>query len=30
VAPAPRDLPIPPHRYADDTHLIIGEATQLT
>ena len=28
--PAPRDLPIPPHRYVDDTRLIIGEPTQLT
>lgn len=28
--PAPRDLPIPPHRYADATRLIIGEATTLT
>ena len=28
--PAPRDLPIPPHRYADPTRLIIGEPTQVT
>ncbi len=28
--PAPRDLPIPPHRYADETRLIIGEPTLLT
>jgi ubiquinol-cytochrome c reductase iron-sulfur subunit len=28
--PAPRDLPIPPHRYVDGTRLIIGEPTQLT
>lgn len=28
--PAPRDLPIPPHRYADPTRLIIGEPTPIT
>ena len=28
--PAPRDLPIPPHRYADSTRLIIGEPTRIT
>jgi ubiquinol-cytochrome c reductase iron-sulfur subunit len=28
--PAPRDLPIPPHRYADATRLIIGEPTEVT
>jgi ubiquinol-cytochrome c reductase iron-sulfur subunit len=28
--PAPRDLPIPPHRYADATRLIIGEPTEIT
>jgi ubiquinol-cytochrome c reductase iron-sulfur subunit len=28
--PAPRDLPIPPHRYADATRLIIGEPTKIT
>lgn len=28
--PAPRDLPIPPHRYAGATRLIIGEPTEIT
>jgi ubiquinol-cytochrome c reductase iron-sulfur subunit len=28
--PAPRDLVIPPHRYADSTRLIIGEPTPIT
>jgi len=28
--PAPRDLPIPPHRYADPVRLVIGEPTQVT
>jgi ubiquinol-cytochrome c reductase iron-sulfur subunit len=28
--PAPRDLPIPPHRYAAATRLIIGEPTEIT
>jgi ubiquinol-cytochrome c reductase iron-sulfur subunit len=28
--PAPRNLPVPPHRYADATRLIIGEPTELT
>jgi ubiquinol-cytochrome c reductase iron-sulfur subunit len=28
--PAPRNLPIPPHRYVDATHLIIGEPTEIT
>jgi ubiquinol-cytochrome c reductase iron-sulfur subunit len=28
--PAPRNLPIPPHRYASPTRLVIGEPTQIT
>jgi ubiquinol-cytochrome c reductase iron-sulfur subunit len=28
--PAPRNLPIPPHRYASDTHIVIGEAPTRT
>jgi ubiquinol-cytochrome c reductase iron-sulfur subunit len=28
--PAPRHLPIPPHRYADSSRLIIGEPTEIT
>ena len=28
--PAPRNLPVPPHRYVDASHLIIGEPTEIT
>lgn len=28
--PAPRNLPVPPHRYVDASRLIIGEPTEIT